>query len=255
MRTKPSERTHEQFLDDGALGQRDGEPHARGDVGGAHHFGARLGGRWDRTFVQQIGVDIAGKNGAGAEPVGALLGVERLGETGEAKFRGDVGDAGLRAGFETRLGVDENEGTGAARAHGREQRLYAIDGAVEIGRHELVIRGEWQLGPAAARGVGAGGVDEGIDLAEACEDGGGHFSYGGVIADIAGEGGEALAGGGWDEANRCGESLGAAADESDAPAFGGELKDDGATDAAAGASSLPSSSSSSTSSSDGGAGG
>ena len=164
--------------------------------------------------------------------MGAFFGVEGLGEAGEAKFRGDVGDAGLGAGFETRLGVDEDEGAGAARAHGREQRLYTVDGAVEIGRHELVIRGEWQLGPAAARGVGAGGVDEGIDVAEAREDGGGHFSNGGVVADIAREGDEAFTSGGGRESDRLGEGVRAATDERDAPPFGGKLVDDGAADAA-----------------------
>ncbi len=217
------------------MGQRDGEPHTRSDVGWAHHFGAGLGCRRDRAFIEDVGIDVAGEDRAGAEAVGAFFGVEGLGEAGEAKFRGDVGDAGLGAGFETRLGVDEDEGTGAARAHGWEQRLYTVDGAVEIGRHELVIGGEWQLGPAAARGVGACGVDEGIDVAEAREDGGRHFSNGGVVADVAREGDEAFTSGGGREADRLGEGVRAATDEGDAPTFGGKLVDDGAADAAASA--------------------
>ena len=235
MQKEHSKRSDKQFFDDGALGQRDGEPHTRGDVGRAHHFGAGLGCRRDRAFIEDVGVDVAGEDRAGAEAVGAFFSVEGLGEAGEAKFRGDVGDAGLRAGFETRFGVDEDEGAGAARPHGREQRLYTIDGAVEIGRHELVIRGEWQLGPAAARGVGAGGVDEGIDVAEAREDGGRHFSHGGVVADVAREGDEAFTSGGGRESDRLGEGIRAATDERDAPTFGGKLVDDGTADAAASA--------------------
>ena len=45
------EGTHEQFLDDGALRERNGEPHARGDVLGAHHLGAGLGWRRGGAFV------------------------------------------------------------------------------------------------------------------------------------------------------------------------------------------------------------
>jgi uncharacterized protein (TIGR00255 family) len=37
---------------------------------------------------------------------------------------------------------------------------------MEIGRHELVVGGERQLRPTAAGGIGAGGVDEGVDLAK-----------------------------------------------------------------------------------------
>lgn len=106
---------------------------------------------------------------------------------------------------------------------------------MEIGRHELVIRGEWQLGPTAARGVGAGGVDEGIDVAEAREDGSGHFSNGGVVADVAREGDEAFTSGGGRESDRLGEGVRAATDERNAPTFCGKLVDDGTADAAASA--------------------
>ena len=166
--------------------------------------------------------------------MGAFLGVERLGEAGEAEFRGDVGDAGLGAGLEAGLGVDEDEGAGAAGAHRGEQRLDAMERTVEVRAHEFVIGGERKLGPAAARRVGAGGVDERIDAAEAREDGGGHFLHGGVVADVAREGGEAASVGGGRECDRGREGVGAAADQRDAPAFGGEAQGDGATDAAAG---------------------
>jgi hypothetical protein len=105
---------------------------------------------------------------------------------------------------------------------------------VEIRRHEFVVGGDGQLGPASARGVGAGGVDEGIDLAEPREHRGGQRRNGRLIADIAGEGGETFAGRGGGEREGGGEGFGPATDEGDAPALGGKLEDDGATHAAAG---------------------
>ncbi len=89
MQKKHSKRSDKQFFDDGALGQRDGEPHTRGDVGRAHHFGAGLGCRRDRAFIEDVGVDVAWEDRAGAEAVGAFFSVQGLGEAGEAKFRGD----------------------------------------------------------------------------------------------------------------------------------------------------------------------
>ena len=118
---------------------------------------------------------------------------------------------------------------------GGEQRLDAMERTVEVRAHEFVVGGERELGPAAARGVGAGGVDECVDAAEAREDGGGHFSHGGVVADVAREGDEAFTSGGGREADRLGEGVRAATDERDAPPFGGKLVDDGTADAAASA--------------------
>ena len=231
---KKSERAHQQFLDDRAGRERDGEPHAGGDVGGLHHLRARLGRRRDGAFVEDVGVDIAGEDRARAQAVGALLGVERLGEAGETEFRGDVGDAGLGAGLEPGLGVDEDESAGAARAHRGEQRLHAVKWAVEIRGHEFVVGGDGQFGPTPARGVGAGGVDERIDLVETREHGGDEGVHGRLIADIAGEGAEAFAGEGGDESEGRSEGIGSTPDQGNTPTFGGELEDDGAADAAAG---------------------
>jgi hypothetical protein len=90
-----------------------------------------------------------------------------------------------------------------------------------------------QLAPAAARDVGAGGVHQHIDMAEAREHLGGHLLDRVRITDVAGKSrdirGALRAGGGFFQ------RIPAAADQREAPALAGKQLGDGAADAAASA--------------------
>ena len=67
------------------------------------HALAGLGRRRSWAQVENRGVDVAGEDRAGADAVGALLGVDRLGQAGHAELGDHVGYAGLGVGAQPGL--------------------------------------------------------------------------------------------------------------------------------------------------------
>src|SRR6266446_407302 len=91
-------RPDQNFFDHCALRQLNGEQNAGRDIFGLQHFLARFDGRRLRALVEQWRVDVTGEDGAGPDPVAALLDVDGLGEAREAELGHDVGGARLRIG-------------------------------------------------------------------------------------------------------------------------------------------------------------
>src|SRR5713101_6910064 len=156
-------RPDQNFFDHGALRQLNGEQNARRDIFGLQHFLARFDGRRLRSLVEQWRVDVTGEDGAGPNPIAPLLDVDGLGEAREAELGHDVRGASLRVRQFAGVGDNVHDGAGFSFAHGGQERLEAVVGAVQIGVDQAMIILQGEQFQAAPGRVRAGGVHEQLD--------------------------------------------------------------------------------------------
>src|SRR5258708_5812247 len=126
-------RPDQNFFDHRALRQLNGEQNARRDIFGLQHFLARFHGGRLRALVEQWRVDVTGEDGAGPNPIAALLNVDGLGEAREAELGHDVRGASFWVRLFARVGDNVHDGAGFSFAHGGQERLETVVGAVQIG--------------------------------------------------------------------------------------------------------------------------
>jgi len=116
---------NDQFFNDRPLGQCYRQPGALRDIDRLEHFFSCFCFGGLGPFVEQFSVDIAGKNRASANAVGAFFGVDRLSESKQTKLRNDIGGTSLRTGLFGGIRNDIDDGTGATLAHRRKKGLQA----------------------------------------------------------------------------------------------------------------------------------
>src|SRR6266849_1866155 len=119
-------RPDQNLFDHRALRQLDGEQNARRDIFRLQHFLARFHGRRLRSLVEQWRVDVTGEDGAGPNPIAALLDVDGLGEAREAELGHDVRGASLRVRLFAGVGDNVHDGAGFSFAHRGQKRLEAV---------------------------------------------------------------------------------------------------------------------------------
>src|SRR6266571_8331550 len=163
-------RPDQNFFNHRPVRQLDGKQNARSDIFGLQHFLARFHGRRLWALVEQWRVDVAGEDGAGPNPIAALLDVDGLGEAREAEFGHDVRGAGFRIRQFARVGDNIHNGAGFSLAHQGQESLEAVVGAVQIGVDHAMIILQGEEFEAAPGSVRAGGVHEHFDRAEIRQD-------------------------------------------------------------------------------------
>ena len=109
-------------------------------------------------------------DGAGADAVRAFLHVDGLGQRDHGVLAAVVGGAGHRRRVLARPGRNVDHQAVLARAHRRQHRVGAVEGAVEIDADHLAPAGDGLVAPVALRIVQSGAVDQDVDLAVARQD-------------------------------------------------------------------------------------
>src|SRR5260370_19284434 len=156
-------RPDQNFFDDRALRQLNGDQNARRDIFGLQHFLARFHGRRLRSLVEQWRVDITGEDGAGPNPIAPLLDVDGLGEAREAELGHDVRGASLRVRLFAGVGDNVHDGAGFSFAHCGQESLEAVVGAVQIGVDQAMIILQGDQFPPPPRPFPAAGLHDHFD--------------------------------------------------------------------------------------------
>ncbi len=181
-------RAHDKLFDNHMFRQRDRKHDARGDVFGLEHFRAGVGGGHDGTLLQKRRVDVAGKNGTGADTVLAFFSKQRLRQSGQAEFARDICRPSFRVGDQAGVGDDVDDRSMAARPHPGEYGGDAVIRADQVGLDDLAEVVGRKLLERAAGDIGAGAVGQDVDgskVALNLRDGGDDRV---VVRDIAGDG-------------------------------------------------------------------
>jgi len=207
----------------GKLGDGDDEG---GNVLGVDHAGFLFVGDFDGAFIEDGGVDLAGKDAGDADAILRFLGIDGGGHAGDSEFRGRVGHAGEGVSAFAGDGGDvENEAI-LALAHRGEGGVDEIEEAGAVDREELVEVVGVDLADLAFGDIDASGVDEDIGRTEFGDEGVDFLA----VRNVAGFDGEIVARDGLeffeiasadrDGGSGCGEGAGGA--ESDAAASAGD---------------------------------
>src|SRR5690606_17883489 len=176
-----------ELFDNSVRLQRRGQPYALGDVLRLHHPPTLFFGRRLRTPVEQRRVDVAWKDRAGSDAVPAFFRVERLRQTRQSELRRHIAHPGQVPRQASGIRIDVDYRAAAALAHVVEEGARAVEGTVQVSRHHVVPVFDRYLAERAAPYVGARGVDEDVDAAEARQHVARHPFHGLVIRDVAHE--------------------------------------------------------------------
>src|SRR5439155_20620981 len=126
----------------------------------------------------------AGQDRGGADAVGALLHVERLGERDHRVLGGVVAGTGQRARVAPGPRGDVDDQAFLSLAHRRQHRVAAIEHARQVDGDDLVPAVDRDVPEVALRQVDARAVDEDVDAAVALEDRGGDLRHLGLVGDV-----------------------------------------------------------------------